>query len=99
MLFPMNFQGEGLYGETETFGALPMEHTLRLTMKPSDGSIQEAQFDVTKQVNEAPDPQVVHLVIDQLTIRKPENDSGSSGGFQADVGGWTDWTIEVEMRK
>jgi hypothetical protein len=97
MLFPMEYQKDVLYGETVTFGSLPGKHGLFVTLTLNDGSQRQLYYDVTEQVNNAPDPHRVAVVIDELIV--PKTDIESGGGFSADVGGWNDWTIEVDMRK
>jgi hypothetical protein len=97
MLFPMDFREDVLYGETVTFGSLPDKHDLTVTLTLNDGSQRQLYYDVTDQVNNAPNPRRVELLIDELIV--PKTDIESSGGFSADVGDWNDWTIDVDMRK
>lgn len=97
MLFPLDFQEEGLYGETITFGALPTHHKLYVTLTLADGTQQALCYNVTKQVNQAPNPRKVDIIIDELIV--PRTEKEPEGGFNADVGGWNDWTIDVDMRK
>lgn len=75
-------------GRLLTFG--PSSHsnkTLRLAlyMLLTDGSKYYQTFDVTAQVNNAPDKRHVHIVVDGLEVPKP---IVNGGGFQPAVDEW-----------
>lgn len=61
----------------------------------SDGSKQYYTFDVSAQVNGAPDPKNVRIVIDGLTLPKPI--VNGEGGFHPSVDEWQNITVEINM--
>ena len=69
--------------------------TLALYVILTDGSKQYYTFDVAAQVNGAPDPKNVHIVIDGLDLPKPIVEEG--GGFMPSVDDWIGENVEVEM--
>ena len=70
--------------------------TLVIYVILTDGSRQFYTFDVSRQVNEAPDPMEVRILIDGLTLPQPIVEPGG-GGFQPSVDDWIGETIEMEM--
>ena len=70
--------------------------TLVIYVIMTDGSKQFYSFDVSGQVNDAPDPLNVRIVIDGLKLPHPIVEPGG-GGFQPSVDDWVGETIEMEM--
>lgn len=58
----------------------------------TDGTKWYYTFDVTQQVDEAPDRRHVHLVIDGLSLPEP---IGEDSGFRPDVDGWTEENHDI----
>ena len=86
-------------GGFHTFGLPSSSNKLRtlvIYVIMTDGSKQFYTFDVSNQVNNAPDPQNVRIVIDGLTLPQPIVEPGG-GGFQPSVDDWVGETIEMEM--
>ncbi|WP_281644671.1 DUF5119 domain-containing protein [Bacteroides zoogleoformans] len=69
--------------------------TLALYVILTNGNKQYYTFDVATQVNNAPDPKNVHIVIDGLDLPKPIVEEG--GGFKPSVDDWVGENVEVEM--
>ena len=70
--------------------------TLVIYVILTDGSKQFYPFDVSGQVNDAPNPMEVRIVIDGLKLPHPIVEPGG-GGFQPTVDDWVGETIEMEM--
>ena len=70
--------------------------TLVIYVILTDGSKQFYTFDVSGQVNDAPNPMEVRIVIDGLVLPHPIVEPGG-GGFQPSVDDWEGETIEMEM--
>ena len=68
--------------------------TLFLYVILSDGSKQYYTFDVSAQVNEAPDPKNVHILIEGLNLPKP---IANGGGFHPTIDEWQSITEEIDM--
>ena len=68
--------------------------TLSLYVILSDGSKQYYTFDVSAQVNEAPDPKNVHILIEGLNLPKP---IANGGGFHPTIDEWQSITEEINM--
>lgn len=81
--------------ELYTFGHHPDNdepHKLVLYTWMTDGTKWYYTFDVTRQVDEAPDRRHVHLVIDGLSLPEP---IGEDSGFRPDVDGWTEENHDI----
>lgn len=87
--FPADSDGKSVItGSTFTFG-LSAEagatHVLTLYLILADGSKFYYRFDVTRQVNEAPDKRHVRIVLEGLPLPKP---IVNGGGFHPSVDDW-----------
>ena len=94
-------------GEFHTFGHYDMEtdvtraddaaetvpHKLVLYAWLKDGSKYYYTFDVTDQVDEAPEKRRVHIVIDGLTLPEPI----TGGDMEVGVDDWIVVNEEIEM--
>ena len=86
-----------IVGDFHTFGHHPENderHKLALYVWLNDGSKWLYTFDVTGQVDEAPDKRRVHIVIDELSLPEP---IGDDSGFQPTVDGWIEEEEEIWM--
>ena len=86
-----------IVGGFHTFGHHPENderHKLALYVWLNDGSKWLYTFDVTGQVDEAPDKRRVHIVIDELSLPEP---IGDDSGFQPTVDGWIEEEEEIWM--
>ena len=79
------------FGECETTSC---KHILTIYMYLNDGTKWYYTFDVTNQVQSAPDPRHVHIVISGLTVPKSFSDEG---GFNPSVNDWQTKNIDLEM--
>ncbi len=87
-----------LHSEFLTFGERPERadpHTLTIYMFLTDGTKWYYNFDVTRQVADAPDPRHVHIVVSGITL--PESDPSVGGGLIPDVNDWQTEDIEIQM--
>lgn len=57
----------------------------------------EDNFDLTLQVDTAPDPRRVHLVIDSLDLTKGGEDFVLPGGFQPGFGEWNENNEDIQL--
>ena len=69
-------------------------HKLVVYVVMSDGSRNYYTFDVTRQVDEAPDPRDVHIMLDGLPLPKP---IVNGGGFHPTVDEWQNVDVNVPM--
>ena len=96
--FDASFDGQThIVGGFHTFGHHPENderHKLALYVWLNDGSKWLYTFDVTGQVDEAPDKRRVHIVIDELSLPEP---IGDDSGFQPTVDGWIEEEEEIWM--
>lgn len=86
-----------LHSEFLTFGDHPdirAPHTLSVYMYLTDGTKWSCDFDVTRQVREAPDPRHVHIVVRGLSLPEPQQEGG---GFIPDVDDWNSINIDLPM--
>lgn len=87
--FPADSDGKSVItGSTFTFGPSAeagAAHVLTLYLILADGSKFYYRFDVTRQVNGAPDRRHVHIVLDGLPLPKP---IVNGGGFHPSVEDW-----------
>ncbi len=100
------WSGNTIYGKFYTFGHNESNNTrkfLTLYVWSTDGAQHsygttgnDALFDVTEQVVNAPDPHNVHIVIDGLVLYKADP-SASDGGFQVSVDDWDDENHDIHM--
>lgn len=85
-------------GEFLTFGHDPWQpdrqHYLILYVWLADGSKFFYRNDVTDQVNNAPNPKRVHLVVDGLDLHLP---LANGSGFDPSVDGWESENQEIPM--
>lgn len=98
------FEGRGdenaatITGRVHGFGLSTADNKLRtlvLYVILTDKSRQYYTFDVSAQVNNAPDPRNVHIVIDGLTLPKPIAEG--DGGFKPSVDEWIGEEVEIGM--
>lgn len=99
--FALRFSKSGdiLTGEFLTFGEPSRDdrdNILTLIFPLGDGSVKKFTFDVTDQVESAPDPKNVFIKVSGVTI--PE-DNVSLGGLIPDVNGWGQENIDIKMIK
>jgi hypothetical protein len=95
-----------IFGEFYTFGRCDVASVLNqmeLYVWSSDGAQHaygttgnDAHFDVTDQVVNAPDPRNVHIIIDGLTLYKPEN-GGDGGGYDITVDNWDEENHDIYL--
>lgn len=94
--FPAETDGKSsIKGHTLAFGLSTNADTSRvltLYLVFADGSKHYYRFDVSDQVNNAPDKRNVHIVIDGLSLPKP---IVNGGGFHPEVDEWE--TINIDM--
>lgn len=93
----VNTEDNQLHSEFLTFGECPeatSPHTLSVYMVLTDGSKWYYTFDVTRQVQDAPDPRHVHIVLKGLKLPKPIN---SGGGLIPDVDDWQTENVDIKM--
>lgn len=69
-------------------------HKLVIYVIMSDGSRNYYTFDVTWQVDGAPDPRDVHIMLDGLPLPKP---IVNGGGFHPTVDEWQNVDVDVPM--
>jgi hypothetical protein len=80
---------DAVHGTFLTFGDCGMDdkpHKLTIYSVMSDGSKWYYTYDVTDQVENAPDPRNVHIQLSGLPLPKPVQ----GGGFQPEVEDWED---------
>lgn len=95
-----------IYGHFFTFGrneSDDIREFLTLYVWSTDGTQRsygttgtDATFDVTDQVENAPDPRNVNIVIDGLELHKSDPTS-SDAGYQVTVDGWGDENHDIHM--
>lgn len=85
-----------------TFGvpdgvAVPHYISIYVALKNRSGNVYT--FDVSDQVNQAPDPRNVHITIRgfELPDLPPEPPGPSSGGMGASIDNWNSITYEISM--
>ncbi|MDE5774365.1 MAG: DUF5119 domain-containing protein [Muribaculaceae bacterium] len=85
-----------MHSEFLTFGtsATSRQHTLSLYMVRSDGVKWNCNIDVSSQVNDAPDPKHVHIVVRGVNLPEPAP-AGTS--IKADVDDWVSEYIDLVM--
>lgn len=86
-----------LHGEFLTFGINPRSeaaHIMSVYMYMTDGSRWHYTFDVSKQVDDAPDPTHVHIVVSNLDLPAPIS---GGGGLIPDVNDWNTVHIGIDM--
>lgn len=86
-----------MHSEFLTFGecnTTSCKHILTVYMYLKDGTKWYYAFDVTDQVQSAPDPKHVHIVVSGLTVPKSFADGG---GFNPNVNDWQTEFIDLEM--
>lgn len=86
-------------GAFTSFGHCPVEkrkHYLIIYVILTDGSKWYQTYDVTDQVHDASDPYNIHIVLEEISVPKPEG-GNSSGGFRPTVGDWNSIEIEIDM--
>ena len=84
-------------GEFVTFGHNPdnnVTHNFVLYVIFDNGEKYYYTFDVTDQVDNAPDPSRVHIVIDKLTLPTPIY---NGGGFDVGVDDWVDVNVDIVL--
>jgi hypothetical protein len=84
-------------GDFLTFGDIPDDpktHSLTIYAVLADNSKWYYTYDVTGQINSAPDPQNVHIVLDGLPLPKP---IVNGGGFKPEVDEWNTVDVDIEM--
>lgn len=85
-----------LKGDFYTFGqhaSNPQPHKLVVYAIMSDGNKRYYTFDVTDQVDNAPDPYNVHIILDRLPLPQP---IPGEGGFQPTVDEWEE-TVPIDI--
>lgn len=75
-------------------GSTGSAHKLVIYVIMSDGSKNYYTFDVSRQVDEAADPNDVHILLDGLPLPKP---IVNGGGFQPAVDEWQNIDVDVSM--
>lgn len=89
---------KSLHSEFLTFGQTSdsenHENLLTIYFYLADGSKRYYTFDVTKQIDSAPDPHHVHIIVRGLTL--PER-IVSGGGLKPDVNDWISEFYDLEM--
>ncbi len=89
--------GESLNASFLTFGVTPtrsLSHILTIYVILADGTKWYYTFDVTDQVNEAPDPRHVDIIVRGISLPTPI--SGGSG-FIPDVNDWQAVDVDLDM--
>lgn len=83
------------------FGHCPgqeLQHFLVLYVTMNDGTNLSYRYDVTDQIHDSPDPENILIILDGLTLPKPEGGGdGPSGGLDAVVDEWTSIDIGLNM--
>ena len=96
--FEARHDGEAtITGGFLTFGqpaANATAHKLALYVWLADGTKWLYTFDVTDQVDQAPNPKRVHIIIDKLTLPEP---IGDDSGFHPDVDEWIEEEHDIIM--
>lgn len=96
--FEARHDGEAtITGGFLTFGqpaANATAHKLALYVWLADGTKWLYTFDVTGQVDQAPNPKRVHIIIDKLTLPEP---IGDDSGFHPDVDDWIEEEHDIIM--
>lgn len=90
-------QARTITGQTYGFGSSLSSnkmHTLALYVILTDGSKHFYTFNVSKQVNEAPDPKNVHIVINRLSLPLPKE---SGGAFNPTVSDWIGEEVDIDL--
>lgn len=95
-----NFSTGSLHSEFLTFGTARSDagHYVSLYLVDSSGKGRNINVDVSDQVNQAPDPKHVHIVINGIDLPEPHHDEVGMGGFQPDVDDWQSVNITLHMR-
>ena len=75
-----------------TASGLPHKFVIYILL--DDGSSWYYTYDVTDQVNHAPDPRNIHLELDGLPLPAPVTDEG---GMNAGVDGWDNVEVDLPM--
>lgn len=86
----------GLRGGGLTFGDAGSKVLLMLAAHLRDGSVKLMAYDVTGQVEVAPDPWNVSLVIDGVPLPDIPDDTVGEGGIQAGVEDWKQVDIQIK---
>lgn len=92
-----NLEDSSITGNLRTFGyhhESSPKHQLTVYAILSDGSKWYYTYDVTEQIHNAPDPRIVHIVLDGLPLPKP---IVNGGGFQPSVGDWVSIDVGINM--
>ncbi|MGG6544053.1 UNVERIFIED_CONTAM: DUF5119 domain-containing protein [Prevotella sp. 15_C9] len=90
-------QSHTIMGQTYGFGSSLSSnkmHTLALYVILTNGSKHFYSFDVSKQVNEAPDPRNVHILISGLNLPQPIDNGGA---FNPTVGDWIGEEVDIDL--
>lgn len=88
-----------LRSEFLTFGAADdnVKHYVSLYLIDKEGNGRNLNVDVSDQVDEAPDPKHVHIVIRDLDLPEPHKDEPGMGGLKPDVNDWQSVNINLHM--
>lgn len=92
-----NLDTEIITGNMLTFGHCPTTnrtHHLMVYAVLMDGTKWYYTYDVTDQINTAPDQRNIHIILDGLPIPKPIS---NGGGLQPIVEEWVTVEIELDM--
>lgn len=88
-----------LHAEFLTFGEcshIDCTHHLTVYLHLNDGTQWYADFNVTEQVTNAPDPRHVHIVVKGLKVPEPTAEGGGSG-FVPVVNDWQAVGVDLKM--
>ncbi len=88
---------QSLHSEFLTFGTpnAGTKHTLSIYLVRQDGMKWNCNVDVTDQVNNAPDPKHVHIIVREIEIPQPA-EPGTS--LSVDVDDWVSVNISLSMQ-
>ncbi len=89
--------GDSMFGKFLTFGDTPVtsnRHILSLYMVLEDGTKWVSTFDVTDQVDNAPDPKNVHIVVRGIDLPDPGR---APTGLVPDVNDWEAVYVDLHM--
>lgn len=88
-----------LHAEFLTFGEcshVDSSHHLTVYLHLNDGTRWYADFDVTSQVADAPDPHHVHIIVKGLDVPAPTGESSGSG-FRPNINDWQAVDVNLKM--
>lgn len=85
-----------IFGSFQTFGRdeFDKQHILSVYAWMTDGKGYYGTVDVTEQVDNAPNPRRVYIVVDGFKFPKPIT---NGGGLQPDVDEWESVDLDIEM--